>query len=81
MAEKLLTKFAKENFGHTKYLPVLHGRGSSVKPSALMIKRKRAWWKKPFHHSEMIVLSELEKYVDEHYKKFYADVAEGFLTK
>ncbi|XP_031548935.1 uncharacterized protein LOC116286533 [Actinia tenebrosa] len=81
MAEKLLTKFAKENFGHTEYIPAVHGRCSSIKPSTLIIKRKRAWWKKPFHHSEMIVLSELEKYVDENFKKFYTEVAESLLTK
>jgi hypothetical protein len=81
MAEKLLTSFAKENFGRTKYIPALHGRSSSIKPSALVIKQKRAWWKKPFHHSELIVLSQLEKYVDNFHKKFYVDVAESLLTK
>jgi len=84
MAEELLGSIARENFGRTKYIPVLHGRTESIHPTALILKQKRPWWKKPFHHSELKVLSKLEKYLDPadpHLLNCFRELAESSLIK
>lgn len=63
MIEESLRLFARENFGSDRYLPVLHGETQTTKPLALVVKRHRSIWKRPFRKSEMIILDELEKYV------------------
>ena len=77
MIEKLLKKFAKENFGDANFLPLLHGHSKTAKPLALLVKRKRSIWKRPFGKKEIIILDGLEKYNE---KDFLKDV-ESKITK
>ena len=63
MFESLLRKFARENFGADRYLPVLHGETMTTKPLALAIKRQRSIWKRPFSKHEITTLDVLEKYI------------------
>ena len=74
MIEKLLKKFAKENFGDANFLPLLHGHSKTAKPLALLVKRKRSIWKRPFRKKEIIILDGLEKYVDSNENDFLKDV-------
>ena len=62
MIEEALRKFAQENFSH-KYYPVLHGETEKIQPLALVVKKNRPIWKRPFAKWEMIILAELAKYV------------------
>ena len=79
MIEELLYKFSKENFGDPNFLPLLHGH-SKTKPLTLLVKRKRSIWKRPFGKKEIIILDDLEKYVDSNEKDFLKDV-ESKITK
>lgn len=81
MAANLLTTIAKENFGRTKYIPVLHGRAESIQPTTLILKQNRPWWKKPFHHTELKVLSKLEKYVDVMHLKGFRELEESSIER
>ncbi|XP_068744474.1 uncharacterized protein [Montipora capricornis] len=74
MIEELLHKFSKENFGDPNYLPLLHGHSKTAKPLALLVKRKRSIWKRPFGKKEIIILDGLEKYVDSNENDFLKDV-------
>ena len=74
MIEELLYKFAKENFGDTNFLPLLHGHSKTAKPLALLVKRKRSIWKRPFGKKEIVFLDGLEKYVDSNEEDFLKDV-------
>lgn len=63
MLEKSLLKFAAENFSD-KYCACLHGEINRVKPLALIVKRHRSMFKRPFGKHELIILEGLEKYVE-----------------
>ena len=80
MIEELLYKFSKENFGDANFLPLMHGPSMTAKPLALLVKRKRSIWKRPFGKKEIIILDGLEKYVDSNEKDFLKDV-ESKITK
>ena len=64
MIDELLRMFARENFGGDKYYPVFHGETETTKPLALIIKRPRSIWKRPFSKLEMTILAGLEKYLE-----------------
>ena len=72
MIEEALRKFAQENFSH-KYYPALHGETEKIQPLALVVKRNRPIWKRPFAKLEMTILAELAKYVSsgEEVNKFH----------
>ncbi|XP_078342286.1 uncharacterized protein LOC144628101 isoform X1 [Oculina patagonica] len=75
MTQNSIREFVRENFGKD-YFPVYHGQTNIVTPLALIVKRKRKWWKRPFGKAEMIILGGLEKYiVDEKKKHFHNDSA------
>ena len=61
--EDALQKFAQENFSD-KYFPALHGETEKIQPLALVVKRSRPIWKRPFAKFEMTILAELSKYVE-----------------
>ena len=63
MIEEALRKFAQENFSH-KYYSVLHGETEKIQPLALVVKKSRPIWKRPFAKLEMIILADLAKYVN-----------------
>ena len=63
MVEKSLQKFAEENFSD-KYCASLHGETKRIRPLALIVKRQRSMFKRPFGKNELIILEGLEKYVE-----------------
>ena len=69
----LLRKFARENFGTNEYLPVLHGETTTTKPLALVSKRPRSIWKRPFAKQELANLDLLEKYIVSDCRDTYVD--------
>ena len=73
MFGELLRKFARENFGDDKYSPVLYGETKTTKPLALVSKRPRSIWKRPFSKQEIILLDGLEKYVVHENKETYLE--------
>ena len=76
MTEKLLRKFARENFGKVKYKPFLHGYSETAKPLSLIIKRKRSIWKRRFAKAERVFLGDLEKFVPSDCKKDYKEAVQ-----
>ena len=74
MIEELLYKFSKKNFGDPNYLPLLQRYSKPAKPLALLVKRKRSIWKRPFGKKEIIIHDGLEKYVVSNEKDFLKDV-------
>ena len=74
MIEELLYKFSKENFGDPNYLPLFQRHSKPAKPLALLVKRKRSIWKRPFGKKEIIILDGLEKHVVSKEKDFLKDV-------
>ena len=72
---KLLRMFAQETFGEEKYYPVFDGEIKTTKPFALVVKRPRCIWKRPFAKTEFVILDGLEKYVkSEEVQKFLEEV-------
>ena len=63
MIEEAIRKFAQENFSH-KYFPVLHGETDKIKPLALVVKKHRSIFKKPFAKSEIVILAGFDRYVE-----------------
>ena len=63
MLEKSLLKFAEENFSD-KYCASLYGETKRIRPLALIVKRHRSMFKRPFGKHELIILEGLEKYVE-----------------
>ena len=63
MLEKSLLRFAEENFSD-KYCASLHGETKRIRPLALIVKRHRSMFKRPFGKHELVILEGLEKYVE-----------------
>lgn len=63
MIRMVLRALAEENF-EDKHYPVLHG-ASTCEPFALMVKKRRIIFKRPFTKSEFKIIAGLEKYVKE----------------
>ena len=61
--EEVLRAFAEENFDENDYYPVSHGETTSIKPLALLVKKPRPVYKRPFAKSEFTVIAALEDYV------------------
>ena len=74
---ELLRRFARENFGNDRYLPVLHSEVTTTKPMALVIERPRPIWKRCFTKRETITLCELEKYVNNENKMAYLEAVQS----
>ncbi|XP_068744477.1 uncharacterized protein [Montipora capricornis] len=81
MIEELFHKFTKENFGDPNYLTLLHGHSMTAKPLALLVKRKRPIWKRPFAKEEIKILAGLEKYVNSNHEEDYLKDVESKLQK
>lgn len=72
MIEKLIRKFAVENFGDEEgslYFPVYHGKIQEIKPLVLLAKDTRSIWKRPFKKNELTVLAEMDTYVVDNKKE------------
>ena len=80
MTHDSIRAFVRENFG-TDYFPVYHGQSNIVEPLALIVKRKRKWWKRPFGKAEMIIVAGLENYVMSAKRKHFHNVSEAKLVK
>ena len=80
MTQESIRAFIHENFGKD-YFPVYHGQTNIVAPLALMVKRKRKWWKQPFGKAEMIILGGLEKYVVNEKQKHFQNYCSSRLEK
>lgn len=63
MIEEAIRKFAQENFSH-RYFPVLHGETDKIQPFAVVVKKHRSIFKKPFAKSEIVILAGFERYVE-----------------
>ena len=64
MLGRSLQKFAEDNF-RGKYSASIHGECTRIRPLALVVKRRRSTFKRPFGgKSELIILEGLEKYVE-----------------
>lgn len=73
MIKQVLQAFADDNF-NSKYYPLLHGTSSAdVKPFAMMVKRERNIFKRPFTKSEFIIIAGLENYVKEDKKEEFLE--------
>ena len=80
MTQDSIRAFVKENFGKD-YYPVYHGQSNIITPMALIVKRNRKWWKRPFGKAEMVVLASLEKYIMSNKKKSFHNAVESKLQK
>ena len=61
--EKVLRAFAEDNFNDETYYPVSHGQTAMIKPLALVVKKPRSIFKRPFAKSELVVVAVLDDYV------------------
>ena len=61
--DEVLRAFAEENLDESSYYPVSHGQTKSIKPLALVVKKPRSVFKRPFVKSEFIVIAALDDYV------------------
>ena len=78
---KLLRIFAQETFGEEKYYPVFHGKMKTTKPFALVVKRPRCIWKRPFAKTEFVILDGLDKYVKSEEKQKFLEEVKSKVTR
>ena len=80
--EKVLRAFAEDNFNDEAYYPVSHGQTTLIKPLALVVKKPRSIFKRPFAKSEFIVIAVLNDYVvKEKREEFTENVNSAILKK
>ena len=80
MLEKSLLKFAEENFSD-KYCASLHGETKRIRPLALIVKRQRSLFKRPFGKNELIILEGLEKYLEEEGEEKFCKALNKIITE
>ena len=80
MIEKSLLKFAEESFSH-KYCASLHGENKEIRPVALMVKRHRSMFKRPFGKRELIILERLQKYVEGEGEEEFCKALDKMITE
>lgn len=80
MTQDSIRAFITENFGRD-YYPAYHGQSNMLSPLALIVRRKRKWWKRPFGKAEMILLASLENYVEKNQRKLLQNVCSSKLQK
>ena len=73
--------FARDNFGGDKYFPVFHGESETTKPLALIVKKPRSIWKRPFSKLELTILAGLEKYVESGKEQEYLEAVNSRITE
>ena len=79
MIRMVLRALAEENFDD-KHYPVLHG-ASKCEPFALMVKKQRAIYLRPFTKSEFKIIAGLEKYVKEDKKEEFLQAVNSMKGK
>ena len=68
-----IREFVAQSFGK-HYYPVYHGRSNIVVPLALIVKKTRQWWRRPFGKEEARLLGSLEHYVQNDSRNHFHDV-------
>ncbi|XP_020614212.1 uncharacterized protein LOC110052423 isoform X1 [Orbicella faveolata] len=79
--EDVLRAFAEENFYENDYHPVSHGGRTSIKPLALLVKKPRSVFKRPFAKTEFTVLALLEDYVLKDKKEEFTKAVSSAIVK
>ena len=79
--EEVLRAFVKENFGVNDYHPVSHGERTSIKPLALLVKKRRSIFKRPFAKPKFTVLASLEDYVLRDKKEEFTEAVSSAIVK
>ena len=80
----MLREFSKEKFGDQggNYFPIVHGRIQDVKLFTLMTKQPRgSVLERPFKHHKYIIISGMEKYVDQNRKEEFEALKNKFVKK
>lgn len=80
MTQDSIKAFVRENFGKD-YLPVYHGHTNIISPLALIVKRKRSLWKRPFGKGEMVIVGGLHRYLTEEKEKHFKNYCRSKLMK
>ena len=79
--EEVLRAFAEENFDGNDYLPVSQGERTSIRPLALLGKKPRSVFKRPFAKTELTVLALLEDYVLKDKKEEFIEAMSSAIVK
>ena len=79
--EAVLRAFAEENFDGSNYYPVSHGETKSIKPLAVVVKKQRSVFKRPFAKSEFIVTGELDDCVVKDKREEFTEAVNSTLLK
>ena len=81
--EEVLRAFAEENFGEYdyEYHPVSHGERTLIKSLALLVKKPRSVFKRPFAKSKFTVIALLEDYVLEDKKEEFTKAMSSTIVK
>ncbi|XP_066026156.1 uncharacterized protein [Pocillopora verrucosa] len=80
MTQDSIKAFVRENFGKD-YFPVYHGQTNIISPLALIVKRKRSLWKRPFGKGEMVIVGGLQRYITEEKEKHFHNYCQSKLMK
>lgn len=78
---KVLRAFAEENFDVNDYHPVSHRERTPIKPLALLVKKPRSIFKRPFGKTEFTVLALLEDYVLKDKKEEFIEAMSSTIVK
>jgi len=78
---EVLRAFAEENFDENDYHPVSHGERTSIRPLALVVKKPRSVFKRPFARTELTVLALLEDYVLKDKKEEFTKTMSSAIVK
>ena len=79
--DEVLRAFAEENLDDSNYYPVSHGQTKSIKPLALVLKKPRSMYKRPFAKSEFIVIAALDDYVVKEKREEFTEAVSSTLEK
>ena len=79
--EEVLRAFAEANFDENDYHPVSHGERKSIKLLALLGKKPRSVFKRPFAKTEFTVTAFLEDYVLKDKKEEFTKAMSSTIVK
>ena len=78
---KVLRAFAEQNLSPDYYYPVSHGETTLIKPLAVVVKKRRSIYKRPFAKSEFKVIASLEDYVVKEKRQELTDTVNSIILK
>lgn len=79
--EKVLRAFAEQNLSSDHYYPVSHGETTLIKPLAVVVKKRRSIYKRPFAKSEFKVIASLEDYVVTEKRQEFTETVNSTISK